>query len=209
MAARLTESKTTAPHFYVRGTARVDELLRLREQMLRQGGIHGNLYALRGWVMEHFRATGFRLPVGIYRTDSTVGSAVKFRMDPALHDWNERRIFVDAGATWTVAGATGSPLDALTGQFRRMLRQAQGMLENRAVRQHLAIEHRKPETLPATARAMVSDWVERHGDEARALFRRHPLAYLAYRRFPSWPAASDAPQPVMISRLPADDGEGA
>ena len=33
VAARLTESKTTAPHFYVRGTARVDELLRLREQI--------------------------------------------------------------------------------------------------------------------------------------------------------------------------------
>ena len=33
VAARLTESKTTAPHFYVRGTAKVDELLRLREQI--------------------------------------------------------------------------------------------------------------------------------------------------------------------------------
>jgi pyruvate dehydrogenase E2 component (dihydrolipoamide acetyltransferase) len=33
VAARLIESKTTAPHFYVRGTARVDELLRLREQI--------------------------------------------------------------------------------------------------------------------------------------------------------------------------------
>ena len=33
IAARLTESKREAPHFYVRGTARVDDLLALREQV--------------------------------------------------------------------------------------------------------------------------------------------------------------------------------
>ena len=33
IAARLTESKTTAPHFYVRGTAEVDALLAMREQV--------------------------------------------------------------------------------------------------------------------------------------------------------------------------------
>ena len=38
IAARLTESKTTAPHFYVRGTAEVDALLAMREQI--NGGPH-------------------------------------------------------------------------------------------------------------------------------------------------------------------------
>ena len=33
VAARLTESKATAPHFYVRGSARVDELLRVRDEL--------------------------------------------------------------------------------------------------------------------------------------------------------------------------------
>lgn len=33
IASRLTESKTTAPHFYLRGTATVDRLLRLREEI--------------------------------------------------------------------------------------------------------------------------------------------------------------------------------
>lgn len=33
IAARLTESKTTAPHFYVRGSARVDRLLALRKEI--------------------------------------------------------------------------------------------------------------------------------------------------------------------------------
>lgn len=182
--------------------------MRLREQMLRSGGIHGNLYALRGWVMAHFRATGFRLPLGLYRTDPTIGSAVKFRLDPARHEWNERRLFVDAGATWSVAAAAPSPIGAIAGQFRRMLRQAQGMLENRAVRQHLAVERRKPEALPRTAHTLVMDWVEQHPGEARALFRRHPLAWLAYRRFPSGPVMPADPHPVMIGQFPAVHGEG-
>ena len=38
-AARLTESKQQAPHFYVRGTARVDRLLRLRERINAAGGV--------------------------------------------------------------------------------------------------------------------------------------------------------------------------
>ena len=33
IAARLTESKTTAPHFYLRGSARVDRLLALRKEI--------------------------------------------------------------------------------------------------------------------------------------------------------------------------------
>ncbi|GII29012.1 2-oxo acid dehydrogenase subunit E2 [Planotetraspora mira] len=33
VASRLTESKQTTPHFYLRGTARVDRLLRLREEL--------------------------------------------------------------------------------------------------------------------------------------------------------------------------------
>jgi pyruvate dehydrogenase E2 component (dihydrolipoamide acetyltransferase) len=39
IAARLTESKLTAPHFYLRGTARVDALLQLREQLNQLGSV--------------------------------------------------------------------------------------------------------------------------------------------------------------------------
>lgn len=38
-AARLTESKQQAPHFYVRGTARVDRLLKLRERVNAAGTV--------------------------------------------------------------------------------------------------------------------------------------------------------------------------
>jgi pyruvate dehydrogenase E2 component (dihydrolipoamide acetyltransferase) len=38
IAARLTESKTTAPHFYLRGSAKVDRLLALRAEINSGGG---------------------------------------------------------------------------------------------------------------------------------------------------------------------------
>ena len=158
----------------------------LREQMLRSGGIHGNLFALRGSVMEQFRATGFRLPLGIYRTDSTIGSVVKLKLDPSLRDWDERRIHVTPEASWSLAPSSRWPTGKFRGQFRRMLRQAQGAIENRAVRQHLVVECRKPEDLPETNYELVTGWVERLPGEARALFRRQPLALLAYRRLKPW-----------------------
>ena len=39
IAARLTESKATTPHFYLRGSARVDELLRVRAQLNEQADV--------------------------------------------------------------------------------------------------------------------------------------------------------------------------
>jgi pyruvate dehydrogenase E2 component (dihydrolipoamide acetyltransferase) len=39
VAARLTESKATAPHFYVRGVARVDDLLRVRAELNDGAGV--------------------------------------------------------------------------------------------------------------------------------------------------------------------------
>ncbi len=176
----------------------------LRAQMLRSGGIHGNLYALRGAVMEHFRASDFRLPLGIYRTDPTIASVAKLKLDPASGDWDERRIHVAAGATWTLAPASGSPVGVLSGQVRRMLRQAQGALENRAVRHHLVVERRRPEDLPRTAYELVTGWVGRQPGEAAALFRRQPLALLAYRRLKPWSGGDG--RPVVIGRFPPATG---
>ena len=44
----------------------------------------------------------------------------------------------------------------LRGDLRRRERQAQGMLENAAVRDHLAVRKQRPETLPATVEALLA-----------------------------------------------------
>ena len=49
---------------------------RLADEMRCEGGLHGNLYAL-GWrAMSQLQSLNFRLPMGLYRTDSALGAAL-------------------------------------------------------------------------------------------------------------------------------------
>lgn len=155
---------------------------RLREQMLREGGIHGNLYAVSPEGMLAIRAAGFRLPLGLYRTDPLLSSVLKFRLDPATHTWEHGRVAVEPDATWDVAGISRLTIGNLSGQFKRMLRQAQGDLENRAAREHLAVKRLAPQLLPATARDLITGWLDAQPAQARALFMKRPLCLYAARK---------------------------
>ncbi len=145
---------------------------KLREAMLRQGGIHGNLYCLRRDTVRRIVDSGFRLPRGIYRTDSALGAALKFNLDPAANEWNPARIRVQPDASWATPVRHWWSLSDLKSQFKRTLRQMQGDLENRAVRQHFAVERRAVDTLAPTAAELVCNWVARHPDEAKKMARR-------------------------------------
>ncbi len=133
--------------------------------MLADGGLHGNCYALRGSTVSLLRARGFRLPLGLYRNDSLIGAVMAFGADPAREAWTPRRIAVVADATWDNDVA---PLGVarLRTYVKRRLRQAQGTLENEAVREHLAVRKRSPESLPRTVSELVaggpSDAIARH-----------------------------------------------
>ncbi len=147
---------------------------RLREAMLAHGGLHGNLYALRRPVVDLFKARGFRIPLGLYRNDSLLSAVLMFGAAPDRHAWNPRRVAVVADATWD--NDTLAPLawrSAVT-QWNRIRRQAQGDLENAAVRQHLSRERRPPEAIPRTAAALLERWRVVRPDEVRRLLR-HPL----------------------------------
>lgn len=174
----------------------------LREQMLREGGFHGNLNLLREHVLHKLKTSGFRLPLGLYRTDSLTGALLMFGLDPAAHTWDKRRIAVAPGAVWTVRAIGKLSYRNLVAHWKRMLRQAQGDLENRGVREHLAVKRLAPPLLPATSQALVRGWIAAQPAQARQLFRKHPLcAYAAWRlRAPrDWSAAAVAP--VMVATL--------
>ena len=168
----------------------------LRAQMLREGGFHGNLNVLRADVMQKLQESGFRLPLGLYRTDSLTGALLMFGLDPASHTWDKRRIAVVPDAVWTVRAIGRITYQAVVSQWKRMLRQAQGDLENRAVREHLAVKRLAPHLLAPTSQALVSGWLAAQPEQARQLFRKRPLcAYAAWRlRAPrDWAAAALAP----------------
>lgn len=154
----------------------------LRAEMLTHGGIHGNLHVIAGGAMARLRAEGIRLPLGLYRVDGTLGAVLTFDLDPARHAWAPRRIQVNGQATWDLPDPPRLSPAFLLGQWKRRLRQAQGDLENAAVRDHMAVRKLSPASLPATVDALVLDWCTRHPGAARALMLRNPLRAWAWRK---------------------------
>lgn len=172
----------------------------IREQMLREGGIHGNLFAISAEGMDAIRAVGFRLPLGIYRTDPLIGSVLMFRLDPVNNTWDPRRIAVAADATWHVDGIEDITWKNIKSQFKRILRQAQGELENKAAREHLAVRQLSPQQLPLTVAELIAGWIETQPAQARALFRKRPLCAYAARKVAEprdWSATAIAPRLVL------------
>lgn len=167
-----------------------------REKMLREGGLQGNLHVLGIPAMTRLRTLGFRMPLGLYRTDSLVNAVLNFNLDPAQNKWDASRIAVVGNASWDVQNIARLTLANIVGQIKRRVRQARGILENRAVREHLAVQRQSPESLPDTVHELVSKWLQSHAAEARALFIRSPLTYYSSRHFNAprdWSASKRAP----------------
>lgn len=169
----------------------------LRAAMLSGGGFHGNMHAIPARAMAQLRASGFCLPLGLYRTDSLIGSVLMFALDPTTQEWQPRRIVVNGEATWDVPGQADLTMKNIVAQFKRRQRQAQGDLENRAAREHMAIRRLPITRFPRTVRELVLDWIAAHPDEARRLYLKNPLRLRAARRMRApqdWSAAERAPE---------------
>lgn len=172
----------------------------IRSQMLRHGGIHGNLFAISADAMQGIRETGFKLPLGIYRTDPLIGSILMFRLDPANHTWNPRRVAVAPDATWHVDGIEDITLKNVKSHFKRILRQAQGDLESKASREHLAVRRLPPQQLPLTVAEMVDGWIKTQPGQARSLFLKRPLSLYAARKLAAprdWSMTAIPPRLVL------------
>lgn len=178
----------------------------MRERMLRSGGgIHGNLYSLTESSMKGVRETGFRLPLGIYRTDPLLGAVLTYRLDPSVNKWTRGSVVSVPGATWDVDGISELSYKNVLGYFKRRLRQAQGTLESQAFREHMAIKRLPPRLLPVTAQEMVNNWLKAEPRQARSIFLKHPLCLYAARKLReprNWSATQAAP--VLLREFRAE-----
>lgn len=154
----------------------------LAEKMIREGGGHGTLNGLRGSVCLELRKHNFRLPLGLYRVDGLLFAALAFNMDPRNAEWDMRRLLVDPEATWTFRPLSVWRPSDLRAHLKRMVRQAQGILENLAIREQLAIQRKPLQALPKTASALVGSWLAAWPDVARKIFLQHPLCLIAAHR---------------------------
>lgn len=155
---------------------------RMRKTMLSRGGIQGNLYALKGTSMKALRDTGFRFPLGLYRNDPMLGAALTFRLDPANSQWTRGSVVAVADATWDVDGISELTYKNVVGYFKRRLRQAHGVLESRAFREHMSIKRLPPRLMPVTAQEMVNNWIAEQSGQARSLFLKRPTCWYAARQ---------------------------
>ena len=71
-----------------------------REQMLREGGLAGNLYALSRNFLERIRSADVRLPVGFIGDDSLVGALACWDLDPR-NSWDSGRIVLCKDANFS------------------------------------------------------------------------------------------------------------
>lgn len=172
-----------------------------RQRMLIEGGIQGNLFALKTQSMHALRQAHFNLPLGIYRTDATLGAVLAFGLDPSRNKWDLKgRVFVHPQATWTTSEKKWWRYAELNSQFKRMLRQSQGVLENEAVKDFLAVQRRAPRELPRTASELVLDWAKNHPDEVSALLWKTPLTRFALKKFlepRDWTSADILPELIF------------
>jgi hypothetical protein len=180
----------------------------LRERMQREGGGHGNLHALRGNVCSRLRERGFRLPLGTYWTDGLLLGVICFDLDPARNEWDVSRILRHPQATWAFRPlAWWRPADVRS-HWNRIMRQARGSLENLAIREHLHIQRKTPESLPRTVSELVESWLDAFPSAARAIFIRKPLCLVAARklRHPrDWSQTALPPELVAQVVLPPEE----
>lgn len=177
---------------------------RLQRTMQTEGGIHGNLYALSGDCLRRLRASNFRLPLGLYRTDPLLGAALCFNLDPPNNVWDASRIAVVPEATWNYPVPKFWRWRDWRSFFKRRMRQAQGDAENSAVRRLFAVERRTVDCLPASTKGLIGDWIEAVPAEASRLFRRRPLVWFAWKKLlkaPDLNAANQTPK-MLYSRDP-------
>ncbi|MCQ8103097.1 hypothetical protein NP590_03165 [Methylomonas sp. SURF-2] len=151
-----------------------------RQQMTRQGGLHGNLFALPRSSMRQLRKALFRLPKGIYRTDSTIGAILNFNFDPTTYSWNPARIAVNPNVTWDRDSLKWYRFKDLVVHIKRIYRQAQGKLENAAIKDHFAINKKPALELEDNVHALIENWVNRNKTQAFWMFCRSPLVYFAW-----------------------------
>lgn len=155
---------------------------RLQEIMLREGGIHGNLYAIRGEVVDLLRDSGFFMPAGLYRTDAFLGAGLCFDFDPTRKSWNTKRIHVEPRASWSIDPLSWKKISDIIAHFRKMLRQAQGDIENCAYSHFFGERRMAPRMLPKTSVQMCLQWMQQNKIACLKLLLRKPLSVIACRK---------------------------
>lgn len=135
---------------------------KLRKIMLEQGGIHGNLFALSALAIDKLVDKGFRVPLGIYRTDPLIGAVISFNFSPADYAFDQKRVHVLGDVSWDLDTHSVFSVSDVKKQLMRMMRQGKGEIENRAVRNKLRDQKIEVGKLPDVAYTLCKEYLNQH-----------------------------------------------
>jgi hypothetical protein len=165
--------------------------------VLRGGAVTGQLFAMRRDFTDRIVASGYRLPLQIYRGDGLLGSMAAHDLDPMNVAWENDRIIGVAEAQFKITPLSAFRLRDVKRQFQREIRQARGRMENEAIKSIIYTEGYA--ALPANANAMLREWLANNRPRPRSVreefFTRLALRQLA--RSPDIDAV--APETVFSS----------
>lgn len=132
------------------------------QKTLEEGGVlHGQLHAFRPEFIARMSERKIRLPIGLYWGDGLLGSMAAHDLDAVGSQWVDSRVKGVEDARYQIESLSIFKLKDLIRQARRMVRQALGRLQNRAITD--LIYRSNYESLPEYADDMVKSYLAAHG----------------------------------------------
>jgi glycosyltransferase involved in cell wall biosynthesis len=154
------------------------------KELIAGGAINGNLYAFRRDFADAIVSRGYRLPLGLYRTDPLLGSMAARDLDATRNPWNTRRLAGIQEAGYVKKALSPLRWRDIQRQFRREIAQSRGVIENCAIKEIIYASGYG--ALPRSADDMVRSWLARHSlprlDARRSFFLRLAVRQLAQRQ---------------------------
>lgn len=129
-----------------------------RAAVVREHGLFGDLYALKGSFLNRMKAAGIRLPEDLIGDDGLIGALAKTDLRDESH-WDERRVIAAPAAGWMCEPVRiGSPA-SWRGQYRRMINYSVRHFQNRIISD--VMRTRGPTALPPVLARLYPDWLPR------------------------------------------------
>jgi glycosyltransferase involved in cell wall biosynthesis len=124
------------------------------QEILRDHGVQGNLYAVRGNFLARIRAAGVHMPVGFVREDGLIGALAAWDLDPQGRTWNRERIIPVVTSLFHF-----DPLNIVNWRdmrlyCRRRVRYSRGRFENMLIRE--VLKSQGPAKMPSTVQGLYA-----------------------------------------------------
>jgi len=158
----------------------------------RGGRLMGQMHILRPRFLDMMVARGIKLPVGLYRGDGLIGSMAAHQLDPMNVPWDDDLVQSCATAEAEIYRLSPFKFGDVQRQFRRKIRQMQGLIENAAIKD--IIYRQGFEGLPTFADDMIAKRLATHGAPKVSLVDR-AFMRMAIRQS----AAAKRPSPEALT----------